>query len=270
MKPLRWLKETQEEGRKLSGILYLHRIDAPRMQGSALRHFGTFKQLCGEGFYKNIMLGTTCWDLVDANTLGQDRETQLKEKGGFWYALLQKDAEIVRIPKERERARDLVFRLASKNPAFLQSQGEMGTMRLSLDEVSANKIINEDLEKLRAENERVRQQEQENFFRLQQQREEKARAQLEEERKRHDQLLREQEEERQRILSMQRDAQARREKEMKELEERMRQVRIKEAKYRKAERKEAQKRLDDQQFSLDYKRLSRDSKYGLIKVNILS
>jgi predicted GTPase len=36
MKLLGWLKETQEDEQKLSGILYLHRIDAPRMQGSAL------------------------------------------------------------------------------------------------------------------------------------------------------------------------------------------------------------------------------------------
>jgi hypothetical protein len=80
MKLLGWLKETQEDEQKLSGILYLHRIDAPRMQGSALRNFGTFKQLCGEEFYKNIMLGTTCWDLVDATTIGKERETQLRER----------------------------------------------------------------------------------------------------------------------------------------------------------------------------------------------
>jgi DNA repair exonuclease SbcCD ATPase subunit len=270
MKLLGWLKETQEEGQKLSGILYLHRIDAPRMQGSALRNFGTFKQLCGEGFYKNIMLGTTCWDLVDAKTVGEEREAQLKEKGGFWYALLQRGSEIVRIPKGGDSACDLVFRLASKNPTFLKSQVEMGKMGLSLDEVSATKTVNEELEKLRAENERAKRQQQENFSRLQREREERARAKREEERKRHDQLLREQQEERQRILKIQRETQAQREREMKALEEQMRRARIQEAEKRERERKEAQRRLDDQQFSFDYKRLCRAREYKLIKVGIAS
>ncbi|KAH8776050.1 hypothetical protein F5882DRAFT_246073, partial [Hyaloscypha sp. PMI_1271] len=148
MKLLGWLKETQEDEQKLSGILYLHRIDAPRMQGSALRNFGTFKQLCGEEFYKNITLGTTCWDLIEATTtIGEERETQLREKGGFWHALLQKGSEIVRIPREQDSARDVIFHLASKDPTFLKSQVEVSTMGLSLDEVSAPKTINEELEK---------------------------------------------------------------------------------------------------------------------------
>jgi hypothetical protein len=53
-----------------------------------------------------------------------------------------------------------------KTSTFLESQVEMGKMGLSLDEVSATKTVNEELEKLRAENERARQQ-QENFLRMQ-------------------------------------------------------------------------------------------------------
>jgi hypothetical protein len=166
------------------------------MQGSALRNFGTFKQLCGEEFYKNIMLGTTCWDLVNATTIGEERETQLREKGGFWHALLQKGSEIVRIPREQDSARDVIFHLASKDPAFLNSQLEMSTMGLSLDEVSATKTINEELEKVKAANERIRFQEEENFLRLQREREEKARAEQEKARRQHDLMLREQEAER--------------------------------------------------------------------------
>ena len=192
------------------------------------------------------MLGTTCWDLVDAKAIGEEREMQLKEKAGFWYALLQRGSEIVRIPKDRDSARNLVFELASKNPAFLKSQVEMGKIGLSLDEVSATKTVNEELEKLRAENERARQQQQqENSFRLQREREEGARAKREEEPKRHDQLLREQEEERQRILKMQREIQAQRERKMEALVEQMRRARIQEAERRERERKEGQKRLDD-------------------------
>jgi hypothetical protein len=270
MKLLGWLKETQEGEQKLSGILYLHRIDSPRMQGSALRNFGTFKQLCGEEFYKNMMFGTTCWDLVEAMTIGEERETQLREKGEFWHALLQKGSEIVRIPREQDLARDVIFHLASKDPAFLKSQVEMSAMGLPLDEVSATKTINEELEKVKAANERIRCQEEENFLRLQREREEKARAEQEKARLQHDLMLREQEAERQRTLQAQREAQVKREKEMKELEEQMRRIRIQEAVQRENERKREQKRLDYTQFRLDYKTVCRAHKYKLLGATIIS
>ncbi|RYP45708.1 hypothetical protein DL769_011445 [Monosporascus sp. CRB-8-3] len=122
LKLLEWLKKRYEANHKLSGIIYLHRIDAPRMQGSALRNFGVFKQLCGESFYKNVILGTTCWDLVDADSTGARRESQLKGKGGFWHALVLKGSRVCRVPSNRDAARDLIYGLALYNPAFLVSQ----------------------------------------------------------------------------------------------------------------------------------------------------
>jgi hypothetical protein len=73
-------------------------------------------------------------------------------------------------------------------------------MGLSLDEVSATKTINEELEKVKAANERIRCQEEETFLRLQREREEKVRAEQEKARLQHDLMLREQEAERQRML----------------------------------------------------------------------
>jgi hypothetical protein len=135
---------------------------------------------------------------------------------------LQKGSEIVRIPREQDSARDVIFHLASKDPPFLKSQVEMSTIGLSLDELSATKTINEELEKIRL-------REEENFLRLQREREEKAKAEREKARRPHGLILREQEAERQRILQAQREAQFKREKEMKELEEQMRRIRIQEA-----------------------------------------
>jgi hypothetical protein len=194
----------------------------------------------------------------------------LREKGGFWHALLQKGSEIVRIPREQDSARDVIFHLASKDPDFLNSQLEMSAMGLSLDDVSATKTINEELEKVKAANERIRLQEEGNFLRLQHEREEKARAVREKARRQHDLMLREQEAEKQRILQAQREAQVKREKEMKELEEQMRRTRIQEAEQRENERKREQKRLDYTQFRLDYKTVCRAHKYKLLGATIIS
>lgn len=273
MKLLAWLKQRYDAGQKLSGILYLHRIDAPRMQGSALRNFGTFKQLCGEGFYRNVMLGTTCWDLLvgsDGERTGSQRESQLRDHGGFWHPMVVKGSEVRRIPRERDAARNLVLELAERAPGFVQSQNEMGQMGMRMDQVSAAKTINADLERIRAENERARREQQQAFERAQRAREERARAEMERERKRQEEILRQEEEKRQRILREQRELEARREREMRELEEQMRRARIREAEERERERLEGQKRLDKAQFGLDYKALCSAAEDGNFKTQVLS
>jgi hypothetical protein len=269
MKLLKWLKDTQADGQKLSGILYLHRIDAPRMQGSSLRNFGTFKQLCGEGFYKNIMLGTTCWDLVDTNNIGNARELQLKEKGGYWHTLLQRGSQIARVPKDRDLARDLIWSLASHNPTFLESQVEMG-QGVSLDEVSATKTINPELEQLRAEMERALRLEEANAAQVRRERENRARVERENARKRAEKILRQQEEERERILRQQRENDARRERERMEEMRITRMNRIQAAEERERESEREQKKLDNQKFSQDYQKLCRAREYKLITIIILS
>jgi len=273
MKLLAWLKQRYDAGQKLSGILYLHRIDAPRMQGSALRNFGTFKQLCGEGFYRNVMLGTTCWDLLvgsDGERTGSQRESQLRDRGGFWHPMVAKGSEVRRIPRERDAARNLVLELAERAPSFVQSQSEMGQMGMRMDQVSAVKTIDVDLERLRAENERARREQQEAFERAQRAREQRARAEMERERKRQEEVLRREEEKRQKILQEQRELEARREREMRELEEQMRRARIREAEERERERLEGQKRLDRAQFGLDYKALCSAVGDGNFKTRVLS
>jgi hypothetical protein len=85
-----WLKSTHQAGTKLGGILYLHRITDSRMQGSILRNLNMFKQLCGEGFYKNITLGTTCWALVP-NDVTEKRENELIQNGSIWSRRRQRD-----------------------------------------------------------------------------------------------------------------------------------------------------------------------------------
>jgi hypothetical protein len=124
MELLNWLQE--QHGRKLfNAVLYLHRIDIPRMQGSALRYLSVFRRLCGEAFYKNVFLGTTCWDKLEDQTIGEQREKELKEPGGFWYTLVRKGSTVVRIPQEDRSARELVGSMASIRAKHLQSQVDM-------------------------------------------------------------------------------------------------------------------------------------------------
>lgn len=102
-----WLYSTYTSGTKLRGILYIHRITEVRMQGSSLSNLKTFKQLCGESYFKCITLGTSCWSTV-TETTGRNREIELQENSQFWKPLLSRGARYSRLPDDFSAACDLV------------------------------------------------------------------------------------------------------------------------------------------------------------------
>lgn len=84
-----WLTRSYAENIRLSGIIYLHRITQPRMQGSAKSNIQLFWQLCGDNALRNVVLATTWWDVVEEG-LGSKREQELKDKKEFWGFMLSK------------------------------------------------------------------------------------------------------------------------------------------------------------------------------------
>jgi hypothetical protein len=255
MKILCWLNTNYQQQKKLNGILYLHRIDAPRMQGSALRNFNMFKQLCGEDFYGNIILGTTCWSPLHDKSVLEMREADLKDKGGFWYPMIAEGSRYVRIPKDHKSALGIIFQLAVKNSAFLKSQDEMGNKGLSVNKLSATKTLNTDLEELKEENERKLQQQKEVLAARQREQEATLKAAHERRKSEAEARLREQERERERVLRREQERQDRRQREIRALEEQMRRMKLEEEQRRERERREHQKSLDDKQFGLDFQLL---------------
>ena len=265
LKLLEWVKAKLSNSHKLNGILYLHRIDAPRMQGSSLRNFSVFKQLCGDSFYKNVMLGTTCWDLLDSAATGERRETELKGEGGFWHSLVQKGSQVVRIPQDAASARQLVLDVAARAPATMKCQVELSQRDGRVENVSAVKVIDPELERLRKDNEEARRRESERLAREQEEREKRHREERERERRAKEERIKRQEAERRRLLREEEEKRARREKEMKEFREKMeREKREAEVKL-KTERAEAQWQADNRRFAMELKTLMQANEYGLTK-----
>ncbi|KAH9205376.1 P-loop containing nucleoside triphosphate hydrolase protein [Leptodontidium sp. 2 PMI_412] len=54
-----WMKDTYDDGFLLSGIIYLHRIIDPRMEGPSLKNLRMMKKLCGANSLSNVVLATT-------------------------------------------------------------------------------------------------------------------------------------------------------------------------------------------------------------------
>ncbi|OAL42937.1 hypothetical protein IQ07DRAFT_553401 [Pyrenochaeta sp. DS3sAY3a] len=143
-----WLESSYRGGTKLSAIIYMHPINQPRMHGSALRNLAVFKQLCGEGFYRNITLGTSCWSLV-SNREAVNREEELKANIKFWKPMIARGSSVVRIPDSVDAAKDVVINAVKHSSMALQLQVEMVDRGVRFDKISATRELNIELEELR-------------------------------------------------------------------------------------------------------------------------
>jgi hypothetical protein len=99
------MKETYDAGVLLSGTIYLHRITDNRMDGSETLNLRMFKSLCGSNNLRNVILGTTTWELVPEAD-GIRRENDLKDI--FWKDMMTRGSTLERIYKRPEAAKNLV------------------------------------------------------------------------------------------------------------------------------------------------------------------
>lgn len=151
-----WLDSFYRDGRKISGILYLHSIAAPKMAGSALRNLRMFRKLCGEEFMKNVILGTTFWDVVGEEA-GASREAELLETEGFFKDMQDMGCDVVRISNsdsDRDECLQLLARFAAKQPSVMRIQQELFEGK-SLTETAAASAISQELADLQARNVKI-------------------------------------------------------------------------------------------------------------------
>lgn len=156
-----WLTRLYLDGQKLNGIIYLHRITDPRMQGSASRNFSMFRQLCGPDFYKQVILGTTFWSTMsripNGSAIGQQRVDELVRTSGFWGFMVQKGSEVWRIPEERHAARNLLLKFSALDSAILQIQDEVVNRGIQQSCTSVAKTVKDiNIENERAANARAK------------------------------------------------------------------------------------------------------------------
>ncbi|KAK5222752.1 hypothetical protein LTR72_005589 [Exophiala xenobiotica] len=148
-----WLDSFYRDGQKISGILYLHSISAPRMSGSALRNLRMFRKLCGEEFMKNVVLGTTFWDVVGED-VGTSREAELLETEGFFKDMQDRGCEVVRISNDRDECLQLLARFSAKQPSVMRIQKELFEGK-SLTETAAASAISQELADLQSRNNKM-------------------------------------------------------------------------------------------------------------------
>lgn len=83
-------------GTRLSGVIYLHNISKPRIEGSALENLEMFRKLCGDEALKNVILATTFWDLVD-KAQGEMNVQELMTNDAFWGRMVKKGSRVFKL-----------------------------------------------------------------------------------------------------------------------------------------------------------------------------
>ncbi|KAF6829094.1 hypothetical protein CPLU01_08107 [Colletotrichum plurivorum] len=145
------MSKMYRDGKKLAGIIYLHRISDNRMTGSALRNLRMFKELCGENAYSHVVLATSMWSKEDFS-IAKQREQELVGDGGFW-AEMAKRGSPVRRWLNRSSPHEIIGEIMSENrasgPATLQIQRELVDERKRLERTAAGQEVDRELNKIR-------------------------------------------------------------------------------------------------------------------------
>ena len=120
-----WIKETHEQGRKFSGLLYLHPINKTREKGSDVRSLKIFKRLVGNTNFSNVVIGMTFCDVEDPEVVAS-REQTLRDSPEFWGDMVAAGATVTRISADNtDECMALVAQMAGQNTMTLQVEKEL-------------------------------------------------------------------------------------------------------------------------------------------------
>lgn len=113
-----------KEGRKLNGILLLHRISDVRVGGATQNDFRRFRKLCGDSTLKNIVIVTTMWDTTSRQAAEQ-RERELAQTPAFYKPAIDNGALMARHYNTAESAHHILRIVLGFPPELLRIQREL-------------------------------------------------------------------------------------------------------------------------------------------------
>ena len=136
-----WLVRAHEKHIKISGIVYLHRITDPRLQGSHLRGLDIFKKMCGTEAYSGIVMATTRWDKVSSDD-GNRRQAELRKKREFWGEIREGGGNITTTSSGKLSAKQILQHIVRNDRRLtLQIQREMGDLGFELYQTAAGNVL---------------------------------------------------------------------------------------------------------------------------------
>lgn len=145
-----FLSAAYQDQIRLSGIIYLHRITDVRLTGTALKNLSMFKKLCGDDYFKNVILATTMWGNLEGGELtpevGERREEELVENKAFWGFMMDRGSRISRHSGTRDSALAIVSSLIGlPSRPVLDIQREMVDENKKVSDTAAGMEVQREL-----------------------------------------------------------------------------------------------------------------------------
>lgn len=165
---------------QLSGIIYMHRISDFRMGGISRRNFSMFRQLCGDDNLKNVIIVTNMWGEV-SQTVGEDRETELRENNLFFKPVLDKKAQLLRHNNTTQSAHTIIHHILKNHPMTLRIQEELVDEGIDISETAAGVELSRELAELAKKHKKELRQMQDEMREAIRAKDEETRRELEEE-----------------------------------------------------------------------------------------
>ncbi|KAL8761938.1 MAG: hypothetical protein Q9184_001988 [Pyrenodesmia sp. 2 TL-2023] len=138
---------------QISGTIYIHAINEPRMTGSMMRNLSMLRLLVGEGNMEHCVLGTTKWGLEEPD-VAEGREAELIQTRDYWGGFLAEGAVIERYGDSPESAREITRAAARRGDFVPRLMQEYAIEGIELSATAAGRAINGHVARARERNER--------------------------------------------------------------------------------------------------------------------
>ena len=129
-----WLNEAYRRYVKLTGIIYLHRINDVRVGNAAMKNLRMFKRLCGTESLASVVLATTFWDNGPNLPKYLDREHELKTKDDFWRGMIQNQSKVFRQDSGRTSATRIIEYLVQRDRGSTRNRPTLDIQRQMVDQ----------------------------------------------------------------------------------------------------------------------------------------
>ena len=141
-----WLAVQYHDGKKLSGLIYLHPIVDVRFDQSARRNLSLFEKIIGHSGMDVLTLITTKWDKAQSDDVSGSYEAFEKRESRFredhWAPLLEAGAKLERAERGKEALFGLFDQiLLQSRGAALDIQKQMVDDKLSLANTAPGKVL---------------------------------------------------------------------------------------------------------------------------------
>ncbi|KAL9018199.1 MAG: hypothetical protein Q9185_004472 [Variospora sp. 1 TL-2023] len=124
----------------LSGIIYLHPIDQPKLAGTARKNLAMFKLLCGDESLQSVVLATTMWrDEIQADAA--QRVAQLESTPEYWGRMIEHGSSVFRHDNTPESALRIIDHIIARRERIVLSiQKQMVDEHRTIDQTSAGQL----------------------------------------------------------------------------------------------------------------------------------